>query len=142
MPISRRASALSYAKAKQKGEICYNTKFKKGQTMQTIDYSKYENASAKELTRYYDNAMLNIKKREQEIQKYAELAKFLSSKIAKAYPAPNYKKEKYLRPHELSICAEIDKMNAENPKEAEAIRNEVLKEMYGDDYADSSARKD
>lgn len=109
--------------------------------MQTIDYSKYENASAKELTRYYDNAMLNIKKREQEIQKYAELAKFLSSKIAKAYPAPNYKQEKYLRPHELSIRAEIDKMNAENPKEAEAIRNEVLKEMYGDDYAGSSARK-
>lgn len=101
----------------------------------TIDYKKYENASAKELTRYYDNAMLNIKKREAEIQKYAELATFLSLKIAKAYPAPKCKKEKYLRPHELSIRAEIDKMDAENPKEAQIIQSEVLKEMYGDDYA-------
>ena len=114
---------------------------KKGQTMQTIDYSKYENASAKELTRYYDNAMLNIKKREQEIQKYAELARFLSSKIAKAYPAPNYKKEKYIRVEELSVIKEIEKLEAENPQETERIHNEVLKEMYGDDYASSGFGK-
>lgn len=109
--------------------------------MLNIDYSKYENASAKELTRYYDNAMLNIKKREQEIQKYAELAKFLSLKIAKAYPALHYKKEKYIKVEDLPVIKEIEKLNAENPKEAEAIRNEVLKEMYGDDYASSGFGK-
>lgn len=103
--------------------------------MITIDYAKYDNATPRQLTRYYDSAIFQMKKREQEAKVYAELAKFLSNQIAKAYAAPIHQQEKYLRPHELSINAEIEKMDAENPQEAQRIRNEVLKEMYGDSNA-------
>lgn len=106
--------------------------------MITIDYAKYDNATPRQLTRYYDSAIFQMKKREQEAKVYAELAKFLSNQIAKAYSAPILEQEKYLRPHELSINAEIEKMDAENPQEAQRIRNEVLKEMYGDSNAGSN----
>lgn len=98
--------------------------------MTKIDYSKYANATPRQLTRYYDSAISQMKKCEQEAKVYAELAKFLSNQIAKAYSAPIREQEKYLRPHELSINAKIEKMDAENPQKAQRIRNEVLKEMY------------
>lgn len=106
--------------------------------MEKIDYSKYENATPRQLTRYYDSAIFQMKKREQEAQMYAELAKFLSSLIARAYSAPSYykKQEKYLRPNELTISKESSKISAKNSIDSQRIKNEVLQEMGIDSASD------
>ena len=110
----------------------------KGMTMEKIDYSKYENATPRQLTRYYDSAIFQMKKREKEAQMYAELAKFLSTLIARAYSAPSYhkKQEKYLRPNELTINKESNKNSTKNSTDSQRIKNEVLQEMGLDSASD------
>lgn len=91
-----------------------------------INYAKYENAEKNVLT----NAFLNVEKKQkkllEQVRENDELLKYLSDKIASAFKvetpifytidtSPTFKK--------------IDEWAEQNPQEAEAAKNQVLKEL-------------
>lgn len=91
-----------------------------------INYTKYENAEKNVLT----NAFISLEKKQkkllQQIKENDELLKYLSDKITSAFKpqtpifytidtSPTFKK--------------IDEWAEQNPQEAEAAKNQVLKEL-------------